>query len=147
MVAECRWMVSKSTYYNHFAIHLVLKFASTLHTDGHEGGVWNFCGKKVMIFQKWPKWCFWWLITLFLSVFKNTKQNNNCIFIVFKAESEPKHEDKFFLAVFLQKPKTCFFGGKHKIVLKLKFQICISVFVLYCERKLRTNFHTKNINI
>ena len=83
----------------------------------------------------------------FLSVFRNTEQNNNCIFIVFKAESEPKHKDKFFLAVFLQKPKTCFFGGKHKIVLKLKFQICISVFVLYCERKLHTNFHKKNWNL
>ena len=76
----------------------------------------------------------------FWCVFKNTEQNNNCVFIVFKAESEPKHEEKFFLGVFLQKPKTRFFGGENKIVLKLKFKICISAFVLYCKRKLCTNF-------
>ena len=56
----------------------------------------------------------------FWCVFKNTEQNNNCVFIVFKAESEPKHKEKFFLGVFLQKPKTRFFGGENKIVLKLK---------------------------
>ena len=50
---------------------------------------------------------------------------------------------KFFLGVFLQKPKTRFFGGENKIVLKLKFQIRISAFVLYCKRKLRINFHKK----
>ena len=66
----------------------------------------------------------------FWCVFKNTEQNNNCVFIVFKAESEPKHKEKFF-------------GGKNKIVLKLKFKICISAFVLYCKRKLCTNFHKK----
>ena len=59
------------------------------------------------------------------------------MFIAFKAESEPKHEDKFLLGVFLQKPKTRFFRGKNKLVLKLKFQIGISAFVLYCKRKLR----------
>ena len=31
-------------------------------------------------------------------------------------------KNKFFLVVFLQKPKTRFFGGKNKIVLKLKFK-------------------------
>ena len=65
------------------------------------------------------------------------------MFIVFKAESEPKHDEKFFLGVYLQKPKTCFFGGENKIVLKLKFKICISAFVLYCKRKLHTNFQKK----
>ena len=52
----------------------------------------------------------------FWCVFKNTKQNNNCVFIVFKAESKPKHEKKNFLGVFRQKPKTRFFGGENKIV-------------------------------
>ena len=99
--------------------------------------------KKVINFQKWPKWRFWRLITFFWCVFKNTEQNNNCVFIVFKAESEPKHEENFFLGVFLQKPKTRFFGGENKIVLKLKFQIRISAFVLNCKRKLRINFHQK----
>ena len=99
--------------------------------------------KKVINFQKWSKWCFWRLITFFWCVFKNTEQNNNCVFIVFKAESEPKPEEKFFFGCFLQKPKTRFFGGENKIVLKLKFQIRISAFVFYCKRKLRTNFHQK----
>ena len=82
----------------------------------------------------------------FWCVFKNTEQNNICLIIVFKAESEPKHEENIFVCVFLQKPKTRFFGGKKKIVLKLKFHICISAFVLFCKRKLRINFH-KNILI
>ena len=47
----------------------------------------------------------------------------------------------FFLGVFLQKPKTRFFGGKNKIVLIIKFQIRISAFVLYCIYC--TNFHKK----
>ena len=38
-----------------------------------------------------------------------------------------------------------FFGGKNKIVLKLKFKIRISAFVYYCKRKLCTNFHPKKI--
>ena len=50
---------------------------------------------------------------------------------------------QFFWGVFLQKPKTRFFEGENKIVLKLKFQIRISALVFYCKRKLRTNFHTK----
>ena len=41
------------------------------------------------------------------------------------------------------KPKTCFFRSKNKIVLKLKFQICIFAFVFYCKRKLHINFHKK----
>ena len=93
--------------------------------------------KKVINFSKWR---FWLLITFFWCVFKNTKQNNNCVFIVFKAESEPKHEENFFLGVFLQKPKTCFFGGENETVLKLKFKIRISALVFYCKRKLYTNF-------
>ena len=55
---------------------------------------------KVINFQKWPKWRFWGLITFVWSVFKHAEQNNNCVFIVFKAKSEPKHEKKFF-CVFL----------------------------------------------
>ena len=49
--------------------------------------------KKVINFQKLSKWRFWRLIT-FGCVFKNTEQNNNCVFTVFKAESEPKHKEK-----------------------------------------------------
>ena len=67
--------------------------------------------KKVINFQKWPKWHFWRLIIFFWCVFKNTEQNNNCVFIVFKAESEPKHEEKFFLGCFSSKTKNALFRG------------------------------------
>ena len=43
-------------------------------------------------------------------VFKNTEQNNNCVFIVYKAESEPKHEDNFFSGVFFKNQKCDFLG-------------------------------------
>ena len=72
--------------------------------------------KKVINFQKWPKWRFWRLITFFWCVFKNTKQNNNCVFIVFEAESELKHEEQIILGVFLRKQKMHFFRGENKIV-------------------------------
>ena len=65
------------------------------------------------------------------------------MFIIFKAESELKHEEKIFWGGFLQKPKTRFFGGNNKIVIKLKFQICIFAFVFYCKRKPPANFHKK----
>ena len=66
---------------------------------------------KVINFQKWPKWRFWGLITFFWCVFKNTEQNKNCVFIVFKAESEPKHKEKFFCACFSSKTKNALFQG------------------------------------
>ena len=72
----------------------------------------------------------------FLVRFQKYRTNNNCVFI----ETPRK---KKISGVFLQKPKTRFFGGKNKVVLKLKFQICISAFVLYCKRNLHTNFHKK----
>ena len=70
--------------------------------------------KKVINFQKWPKWRFWRLITFFWCVFKNTEQNNNCVFIVFKAESEPKHEEKIFGVFFFKNQKRAFSGVKIK---------------------------------
>ena len=97
--------------------------------------------KKLLIF-KMAKIAFLVVYNFFFGAFSKTPNpKNNCVFIVFnKAESEAKHEENFFLGVFLQKPKICFFGGENKIVLKLKFKICISAFVLYCKRKLYTNF-------
>ena len=48
-------------------------------------------------------------------VFKNTEQNNNCVFIVYKAESEPKHKGKhFFVCVFFKNQKRVFSGVKIK---------------------------------
>ena len=48
-------------------------------------------------------------------IFKNTDQTDICASIVVKAESKPKHEEKRFWGVFLQKLKNAFFGGS-KIV-------------------------------
>ena len=67
--------------------------------------------KKVINFQKWPKWRFWRLITFFWCVFENTEENNNCVFIVFKAESEPKQEEKFFWGYCSSKTKNALFRG------------------------------------
>ena len=82
----------------------------------------------------------------FLCVFKNTGQKNICASIIFKAESKPKHEEHIFWGGFLQKPKPHFFGGLKWYFLKVKFQICISAFVLYVKGSSMPIF-TKNINI
>ena len=103
----------------------------------------------VLIFKNGQNGVFWRLITFLC--FSKIPNKITIVFVVFKAESEPKHEEQIFFDVFLQKPKICFFGGKNKIVLKLKFQICISAFVLFCTRKFRTNsqknIHTASICI
>ena len=67
--------------------------------------------KKVINFQKWPKWHFWQLITFFWCVFKNTEQDNICVFIVFKAESQPKHEEKNFCGFFSSKTQNLLCWG------------------------------------
>ena len=36
------------------------------------------------------------LNNFFWCIFKNSEQNNNCMFIVFKAESESKQEETIF---------------------------------------------------
>ena len=66
----------------------------------------------------------------FLCVFKNTDQKNISVYIVFKAESKPKHKEKNFGGSFLQILKSHFFGGPKRYFLKVKFNICISAFVL-----------------
>ena len=70
--------------------------------------------KKVINFQKWPKWRFWRLIIFFGAFSKKTEQNNNCEFIVFKAESEPKHEEKKICVFFFKNQKPTFSGVKIK---------------------------------
>ena len=57
--------------------------------------------------------------SFFYYIFKN---KNVCASIVFKAESEPKEEETYFLGGFSSKTKNMF--------LKLKSQICFSAFVL-----------------
>ena len=74
----------------------------------------------------------------FLCVFKNTNKKNSCVFIVSIAELKPKHNKKNVWGVF--------FGGPKWYFLKVKFQICMSTFVLYCKMKqLYANFHKKII--
>ena len=67
--------------------------------------------KKVINFQKWPKKRFWQFITFFVCVFKNTEQNNNRVFIVNNAESEPKSEETNFFGCFSLKTKNWLFRG------------------------------------
>ena len=84
---------------------------------------------------------------LILGAFSKIPNKITIVCLLFlKLNQSRNTKKKFFLCVFLQKPKTCFFGGKNKILLKLKFQICISAFVLYFKRKLHTNFQ-KNLLI
>ena len=67
-------------------------------------------------------------------VFKNTDQKNICASIVFKAESKPKHEEKYFGGVFFKNQKCTFSGVQNgTYFLKVKFQICIFAFVLYVK--------------
>ena len=50
----------------------------------------------------------------FLYIFKNTDQKINCASIVFKAESKPKHEEKFFWGgVFFKNQKCTFLGAQN----------------------------------
>ena len=72
---------------------------------------------KVINFQKWPKWRFWGLITFVWSVFKHAEQNKNCVFIVFKAKSEPKHEKKKLCFSLLTK-STHFRGAFWGVIIK-----------------------------
>ena len=99
--------------------------------------------KKVINFQKWPKWRFWRLITFF-GAFSKIPNKITIVCLLFSKLNQSRNTKKqFFLGVFRQKLKTRFFGGENKIVLKLKFKICISAFVLYCKRKLYTYFQKK----
>ena len=51
----------------------------------------------------------------FLVRFQKYRTNNNCVFIVFKAESEPKHEEKKkFRVFFFKNQKRAFSGVKIK---------------------------------
>ena len=96
--------------------------------------------------QKRPKWRFCRSITFFLFVLKNIDQKNICASIVFKAESKLKHEErKKFGGVFFKNQKHTFFGCPRWYFLKVKYQICISAFLLcaLCKRKLHANFHKK----
>ena len=73
--------------------------------------------KKVNNRQKRQKWRFLQLIAFFQCIINNTDQKDTCVPIVFKAESKVKNEEKFFRGFFLQKLKTCYFGGSKMVVL------------------------------
>ena len=63
--------------------------------------------------------------------------------IVFKVESKPKHNDKFFWGGFSSKTKNTLFQGYKIVVFKLKFQICFFAFVILCKRKHQADLHKK----
>ena len=67
--------------------------------------------EKKNLFSKTAKMEFLAVNNFFWGVFKNTEQNNICVFIVFKAGSEPKHEDKFIFLGFSSKTKNSLFRG------------------------------------
>ena len=80
----------------------------------------------------------------FLVRFQKYQTKITILCLLFLKRNQSRNPKKhFFWGIFFLKPKTRFFGGKNKIVVKLKFQICISAFVLYYKRKLHTNFHKK----
>ena len=81
-------------------------FKNSRHTNVDLVKIFFNALKKVTNCQKQLQWRFWRPI-----VFKNTDQKDICASFVFKAESKPKHEETFFVWVFLKKPKTRFFKG------------------------------------
>ena len=102
--------------------------------------------EKLLIFKNGQNGIFWPLITFFgaFGAFSKILNEITIVCLLFlKLNQGRKTKKIFFLGVFLQKPKTGFFGGENKIVLKLKFKISISAFVLYCKRKLYTNCQKK----
>ena len=126
--------------YNFF---LSLSFWNNRDTNVLLVSIFENAWKKVINFQKWPKWQFWWLLTFFCAFSKIPNKITIVCLLFLKLNQSQNIKKKFCLGVFLQKPKSHFFGGQNKIVLKLKFQICISAFVLYCKRKIHTNLHKK----
>ena len=54
----------------------------------------------------------------FWCVFKNTEPNNNRVFIVFKAESEPKHKEKTFFGCFSSKTNDALFQSFSGVKIK-----------------------------
>ena len=57
----------------------------------------------------------------FFCVFKNNDQKNICAYIVIKAKSKPKHEEKHFLRVFFKNQKLFFSGVLNGTFLKSNF--------------------------
>ena len=82
------WCIFKNTEQNNNCVFIVFKAESE---PKHEEKIcfWLFFFKN----QK-RAFAFFVVNNFFLCVFKNTEQNNNCVFTVFKAESEPKHKEK-----------------------------------------------------
>ena len=66
---------------------------------------------KILDRQKLHIGIFWPLKKVFLSVFKNTDQNNIYGFIIFKAKTKQKYEENFFKG-FYSKLKNALLGGQ-----------------------------------
>ena len=65
--------------------------------------------KKLLIF-KTAKMAFF-AVNNFFGAFSKIPKKNMRVFIFFKAESEPKHEEKFILGGFSTKTKNALFWG------------------------------------
>ena len=66
--------------------------------------------KKLLTAKKTTKIAFWGLNTVFSAISKIPTKKNICASIVFKAESEPKHEENY-LGGFTSKTKNMLFWG------------------------------------
>ena len=73
-----------------FVFRLWFSFINNRRTNDLLVGIFENAQKKVIDHQKHHFDHIWRLMTIFLCVFKKTDQNNNCVSIILKAETEKK---------------------------------------------------------
>ena len=121
---------NKNRNKNFFIFFFCLSFKNNRHTNV----IWSLFlkthRKTVINRQKRLKWCFWQSITFFCTLSKIQIKRAFVRLLFLKLNQSWNTKTKFFWVGFLQKPKTHFFGGPKWYFLKVKFQICISAFVL-----------------
>ena len=96
-------------------------FDSTFKTIDAQMYLWSIflkTHKKVIDRQKRHFGCFWWLITVFICVFKNSDQNNICASIVFKDKTKENYEEIFFFYGFYFKTQKYPFLGVNQFFKK-----------------------------
>ena len=67
-----------------------------------------------------------------MCVFKNTEQKNFGVSIVFKAESKPKHEEKYFFGGFSSKTKIALLGVSKMVPVLFKSPI-LNLYFCFCS--------------
>ena len=110
-----------------FVLNIFLSFSFWKNRDTNVllVSIFKNAWKKIINFQKWPEWRFWLLITFF-SAFSKIPNKITIVCLLFLKLNQSRNTN-FFVGVFLQKPKTHFFGCKNKIVLKLKSNLFFCV--------------------